>query len=97
MMYLLRVAMVTLRALNGVSQLVLIWASTPELVRNCNSAMSSRSATAFDSCGCTSAMSESVNHRMRLLSCTQRSMTTATFDMHGRNGPTREMRMEQLC
>ena len=47
MMYLLRVATVTLRALNGVSQLVLMWASTPEAVRNCSSAISSRSATAF--------------------------------------------------
>ncbi len=45
--YLPRVATVTLRALNGVSQLVLIWASTPEAVRNCSSAMSSRSATAL--------------------------------------------------
>ena len=48
MMYLLRVATVTLRALNGVSQLVLMCASTPEAVRNCSSAMSSRSATALD-------------------------------------------------
>ena len=47
MMYLFRVATVTLRALNGVSQLVLICASTPEAVRNCSRAMSSRSAMAL--------------------------------------------------
>ncbi len=58
MMYLLRVAIVTLRALNGVSQLVVMCASTPEAVRNCRSAMSSRSAIALDSCGCTSMISE---------------------------------------
>ena len=46
-----------LRALNGVSQLVLMWASTPEAVRNCNSAMSSRSATALDVCGWISTIS----------------------------------------
>ena len=47
-----------LPALKGVSQLVLMWASTPEAVRNCNSAMSSRSATALDNCGWISTISE---------------------------------------
>ena len=42
---------VMLRALNGVSQLVLICASTPDAVRNCSSAISSRSATALEVCG----------------------------------------------
>ena len=35
MRYLSRVATWMVRALNGVSQLVLMWASTPEAVRNC--------------------------------------------------------------
>jgi hypothetical protein len=96
MMYLLRVAIVTLRALNGVSQFVLMWASTPEVVRNCSRAMSSRSATAFESCGCTSAISESVNQRMRSMSCTARSMTTPTLDMRGGNGPTRVIAIERI-
>ena len=96
MMYLLRVATVTLRALNGVSQLVLMWASTPEAVRNCSSAMSSRSATALESCGCTSTMSDSVNQRIRSMSCTARSMTTPTFDMRGGNGPTRVMAIDRM-
>ena len=51
--------------------------------------MSSRSATALDSCGCTSTMSDSVNQRIRSMSCTARSMTTPTLDMRGGNGPTR--------
>src|ERR1051325_2280502 len=88
-MYLPRVATMTVRALNGVSQLVLMWASTPEAVRNCSSAMSSRSATALDSCGCTSTMSDSVNQRIRSMSCTARSMTTPPLDMRGGEGPTR--------
>src|SRR2546430_531340 len=96
MTYLPRVATVTLRALNGVSQLVLIWASTPEAVRNCNSAMSSRSAMALESCGCTSTMSDSVNQRIRSMSCTARSMTTPTFDIRGGNGPTRVMPIERM-
>jgi hypothetical protein len=58
MIYFCRVATVTLRALNGVSQLVLMWLSAPGSVRNCSSAMSSRSATALESCGCTSTISE---------------------------------------
>ena len=96
MTYLPRVATVTLRALNGVSQLVLMCASTPEAVRNCSSAMSSRSATALESCGCTSTMSDSVNQRIRSISCTARSMTTPTFDMRGGNGPTRVIAMERI-
>src|SRR5438046_10226084 len=96
MMYLLRVAIVTLRALNGVNQLVLMWASTPEAVRNCRSAMSSRSATAFESCGCTSAMSESVNQRMRSMSWTARSMTTPTLDMGGGNGTVRVIAVDRV-
>ena len=96
MMYLLRVAIVTLRALNGVSQLVLMCASTPEAVRNCRSAMSSRSATALESCGCTSTISESVNQRIRSMSCTARSITTPTFDMRGGNGPTRVMAIDRM-
>ena len=47
---------------------VLMWASTPEAVRNCNSAMSSRSATALDNCGWISTISESVNQRIRSMS-----------------------------
>ena len=89
-------ATVTLRALNGVSQLVLMCASTPEAVRNCSSAMSSRSATALESCGCTSMMSESVNQRIRSISCTARSITTPTFDMRGGNGPTRVIAIERI-
>ncbi len=50
MTYFLRVATCTVRALKGVSQLVLIWASTPEAVRNWSSAMSSRSAMALEVC-----------------------------------------------
>ena len=87
---------VTVRALNGVSQLVLMCASTPEAVRNCSSAMSSRSATALESCGCTSTISESVNQRIRSMSCTARSMTTPTFDMRGGNGPTRVIAIERM-
>src|SRR5262249_18499725 len=85
MMYLPRVATVTLRALNGVSQLVLICASTPEAVRNCSSAISSRSATALESCGCTSTISDSVNQRIRSISCTARSLTTPTLHLRGGN------------
>src|ERR1700683_464388 len=84
-----------LRALNGVSQFVLMCASTPEAVRNCSSAISSRSATALDNCGWISTISESVNQRMRSMSCTARSMTTPTFDMRGGNGPTRGTRVER--
>ena len=84
------------RALNGVSQLVLMCASTPDAVRNCNSAMSSRSATALDNCGWISTISESVNQRIRSMSCTARSMTTPTFDMRGGNGPTRVMAIERM-
>ena len=94
--YLPRVAMVTLLALNGVIQLVLMCASTPEAVRNCNSAMSSRSAIALESCGCTSTMSESVNQRIRSMSWTARSITTPTFDMRGGNGPTRVIAIERM-
>src|SRR5712691_571174 len=96
MTYLLRVATVTLRALKGVIQLVLIWASTPDSVRNCRSAMSSRSAMALASCGCTSTISESVNQRIRSMSCTARSMTTPTFDMRGGNGPTRVIAIDRI-
>src|SRR3984893_13749807 len=97
MTYLPRVATVTLRALNGVSQLVLIWASTPDAVRNCNSAMSSRSATALESCGCTSTISDSVNQRIKSMSWTARSMTTPTLDIRGGNGPTRGLGLAQMC
>ena len=96
MTYLLRVATMTLRALNGVSQLVLMCARTPEAVRNCSSAMSSRSATALLSCGCTSTISESVKKRIRSMSCTARSITTPTFDMRGGNGPTRVMAIDRM-
>src|ERR1700750_357644 len=96
MTYLPRVATVTLRALNGVSQLVLIWASTPEAVRNCKSAISSRSATALESCGCTSTMSDSVNQRIRSMSCTARSITTPTLDIRGGNGPTRVIPIDRI-
>src|SRR6266478_1834498 len=96
MMYLPRVATVTFRALKGVSQLVLMCASTPEAVRNCNSAISSRSATALESCGCTSTISDSVNQRIRSMSCTARSMTTPTFDIRGGNGPTRVIAIERI-
>ena len=58
--------------------------------------MSSRSATALLSCGCTSTISESVNQRIRSMSCTARSMTTPTFDMRGGNGPTRVMAIERM-
>src|SRR5689334_24274716 len=78
MTYLFRVATVTLRALKGVIQLVLMCARTPDAVRNCKSAMSSRSATALESCGWTSTISESVNQRIRSISCTARSITTPT-------------------
>src|SRR3984893_14581256 len=94
--YLSRVATCTVRALNGVSQLVLMCASTPEAVRNCRSAMSSRAARAFVSCGCTSTISEPVNQRMRSMSCTARSMTTPTFDMRGGNGPTRVIAIDRI-
>ena len=96
MTYLSRVAMWMVRALNGVSQLVLMCASTPEAVRNCSSAMSSRSATALEVCGWISTISESVNQRIRSMSCTARSMTTPTFDMRGGNGPTRVMAIERM-
>ena len=58
--------------------------------------MSSRSATALESCGCTSTMSDSVNQRIRSMSCTARSMTTPTFDIRGGNGPTRVMPIERI-
>src|SRR5215510_3919856 len=96
MTYLSRVATWIVRALNGVSQLVLICASTPEVVRNWSSAMSSRSATALAVSGCTSTMSESVNQRIRSMSCTARSITTPTLDMRGGNGPTRVIEIERI-
>src|SRR5215510_7797477 len=58
--------------------------------------MSSRSATALAVSGCTSTMSESVNQRIRSMSCTARSMTTPTLDMRGGNGPTRVIEIERI-
>ena len=48
------------------------------------------------SCGWISTISESVNQRIRSMSCTARSMTTPTFDMRGGNGPTRVMAIERM-
>ncbi len=39
-----------------------------------------------ESCGCTSMMSDSVNQRIRSMSCTARSITTPTFDIRGGTG-----------
>src|SRR5262249_34780255 len=39
---------------------------------------------------------DSVNQRMRSMSCTARSMTTPTFDIRGGNGPTRVMAMDRM-
>ena len=41
-------------------------------------------------------MSDSVNQRIRSMSCTARSITTPTFDIRGGNGPTRVMAIDRM-